>query len=60
MENPIARFAPQIFGEYPKQFSDLYRKISFCDNQDKDEIKSLLWKAYVFGKEHHAGQKRLS
>ena len=60
MDNPIARLAPQIFGEYPKQFNDLFKKISLSEKQDSREIKSLLWKAYVYGKEHHDGQKRLS
>ena len=60
MENPIAKLAPQIFGEYPKQFNDLFKKISLNEEQDGRETKSLLWKAYVYGKEHHDGQKRLS
>jgi hypothetical protein len=27
MQNPIARFVPQLGGEYPKSFLDLYNRI---------------------------------
>ena len=60
MENPIAKLVPQIFGEYPKQFVELFRKLSINQDQDPEEIKSLLWRAYEYGKAHHDGQKRLS
>ena len=60
MENPIARLAPQLFGEYPKSFLSLYNKISIPLDTDKDNLKKTLWKAYEFGNRYHEGQKRLS
>ena len=60
MDNPLSRLAPQLFGEYPKQFLNLVNAVSIGPDQEKDEIKSLLWKAYEFGNRHHEGQKRRS
>ena len=60
MQNPIAKLVPQYFGEYPKSFQKLFDSVSIGPDQDKDEVKSLLWKAYEFGKIKHEGQKRLS
>ena len=60
MENPLSKLAPQLFGEYPKQFIKLFENVSLAPGQDRDEIKVLLWKAYEFGIRHHEGQKRLS
>ena len=60
MENPITRFAPQLFGEYPKPFLKLFHKISIPTDVDKDNFKQTLWKAYEFGSRYHEGQKRLS
>ena len=60
MENPINRLAPQLFGEYPKSFLNLYNKISIPLDTDKDNLKKTLWKAYEFGNRYHEGQKRLS
>ena len=51
---------PQYFGEYPKPFQKLFNSVSIGPDQDKDEVKSLLWKAYEFGNRQHDGQKRLS
>ena len=45
MENPIARLAPQLFGEYPKSFLKLYNKISVPMEADKNNLKEILWKA---------------
>lgn len=60
MDNPLSRLAPQLFGEYPKSFLNLVNAVSIGSDQEKDEIKSLLWKAYEFGNRHHEGQKRRS
>ena len=60
MENPLTKFVPQLFGEYPKPFLKLINNISFSPDQDSKEITEALWKAYEFGLRHHDGQKRLS
>ena len=60
MDNPLSRLAPQLFGEYPKPFLNLVNAVSIGPDQEKNEIKSLLWKAYEFGNRHHEGQKRRS
>ena len=60
MENPLTKFVPQLFGEYPKPFLKLINNISFSPDQDSQEVTEALWKAYEFGLRHHDGQKRLS
>ena len=60
MENPLTKFVPQLFGEYPKPFLKLINNISFTPDQDSEEVTEALWKAYEFGLRHHDGQKRLS
>ncbi len=60
MDNPLSRLAPQLFGEYPKPFMNLVEAVSVGPGEEKDEIKSLLWKAYEYGGYHHEGQKRRS
>jgi len=60
MDNPISRLAPQLFGEYPKSFLNLYNKISLPLDADRKNLKDILWKAYEFGNRYHEGQKRLS
>ena len=60
MENPLTKFVPQLFGEYPKPFLKLINNISFTPDQDSKEVTETLWKAYEFGLRHHDGQKRLS
>ena len=60
MQNPIAKLVPQYFGEYPKAFQKLFKSVSIGPEQNKEEVKSLLWKAYEFGNRQHEGQKRLS
>ena len=60
MDDPLSRLVPQLFGEYPKPFINLVENISLGPDQDVEEIKSILWKAYEFGNRHHEGQKRLS
>jgi len=60
MENPLTKFVPQLFGEYPKPFLKLIDNISFLPDQDNKEVTEALWKAYEFGLRHHDGQKRLS
>ena len=60
MQNPIAKLVPQYFGEYPKLFQKLYSSVSFGPDQNEEEVKSVLWKAYEFGNRYHEGQKRLS
>ena len=60
MDNPLSRLAPQLFGEYPKPFMNLVDAVSVGPGEEKDEIKSLLWKAYEYGDYHHEGQKRRS
>ena len=60
MQNPIAKLVPQYFGEYPKAFLKLFESVSIGPDQNKDEVKSLLWKAYEFANRQHEGQKRLS
>ena len=60
MVNPLTKFVPQLFGEYPKPFLKLINNISFTPDQDSKEVTETLWKAYEFGLRHHDGQKRLS
>ena len=60
MENPLTKFVPQLFGEYPKPFLKLINNLSFSPDQDSKEVTEALWKAYEFGLRHHDGQKRLS
>jgi len=60
MDNPLSRLAPQLFGDYPKLFVNLVDAMSINPNEERDEIKALLWKAYDFGNRHHEGQKRQS
>ena len=60
MENPLTKFVPQLFGEYPKPFLKLINNISFTPDQDSEEVTEALWKAYQFGLRYHDGQKRLS
>ena len=60
MENPLTKFVPQLFGEYPKPFLKLINNISFTPDQDSEEVTEALWKAYEFGLRYHDGQKRLS
>ena len=60
MENPISKFMPQFFGEYPKPFLKFIEDVSIAPNQNSEEIKELLWKAYEFGSRYHEGQKRKS
>ena len=60
MENPLTKFVPQLFGEYPKPFLKLINNISFSPDQDSQEVTEALWKAYEFGLRYHDGQKRLS
>ena len=60
MENPLAKFVPQLFGEYPKPFLKLINNVSFSPDQDSKKVTEVLWKAYEFGLRYHDGQKRLS
>ena len=60
MQNPLSRFVPQLVGEYPKQFMELYEQVNNVSDDDSDNIKRLLWEAYDFGFTHHEGQKRKS
>ncbi|MFH1853511.1 MAG: bifunctional (p)ppGpp synthetase/guanosine-3',5'-bis(diphosphate) 3'-pyrophosphohydrolase [Candidatus Neomarinimicrobiota bacterium] len=60
MQNPLARFAPQLVGEYPKLFLDLYHQINVPDKNKAAEIKELLWQAYSFSRHYHEDQKRKS
>ena len=38
MENPLTKFVPQLFGEYPKPFLKLINNISFSPDQDSQEV----------------------
>ncbi|MFL3013383.1 MAG: RelA/SpoT family protein [Candidatus Neomarinimicrobiota bacterium] len=60
MDNPIAKLAPQFFGDYPKSFLALYKKVYVPPEIDKEELKDRLWKAFSFGNRYHDGQKRRS
>ena len=60
MQNPLSRFVPQLVGEYPKQFMELYEQVNNVSDDDSDNIKRLLWEAFDFGITHHEGQKRKS
>ena len=60
MDNPLSRLAPQLFGEYPKPFTNLLDNIFLGPSDDIQQVKELLWKAYEFGNHHHEGQKRMS
>ena len=60
MDNPLSRLAPQLFGEYPKPFIKLVESISNGYGENKNDLTTVLWKAYDFGNRHHEGQKRRS
>ena len=60
MENPLAKLVPQFFGDYPKQFLELYNQVYVPPELNKNEIKDNLWKAFEFGSRYHEGQKRKS
>ncbi len=60
MENPISRLVPQLLGDYPKNFEQLYSAILTNKKKSNDTIKLELWKAYEFGQNKHSGQKRKS
>ena len=60
MENPLSKLAPQFFGEYPKPFLELVENVTLVPEQNLDDVKNSLWKAYEFGERYHNGQKRLS
>ena len=60
MDNPLSKLVPQLFGDYPKSFLNLYDQIFVAPGMDKDTLKENLWKAYEFGNRCHEGQKRLS
>lgn len=60
MQNPLTRFIPQLVGEYPKPFQELFEKVHINSEQNNIEIKKLLWDAYEFGLNHHEGQERKS
>lgn len=60
MQNPLSRFVPQLVGEYPKQFMELYEQVNNVSDDDSDNVKRLLWEAFDFGITHHEGQKRKS
>jgi GTP pyrophosphokinase len=60
MQNPLTRFVPQLVGEFPKQFMELFNQVNVSVDKENEEIKHLLWEAYDFGISHHEGQKRKS
>ena len=60
MENPLNKFAPQLFGSYPSNFKSLLKKINHFPNEDIESTRDLLWKAYEYGSRMHQGQKRSS
>ena len=60
MDNPLSRLAPQLFGEYPKPFTNLLDNIFLGPRENIEDVKNILWKAYEFGNHHHEGQKRKS
>ena len=60
MPNPIAKFAPFLIGEYPKDFMDLVNKVTHLEQLSKDQLTVQLWRAYEYGVRKHDGQKRQS
>lgn len=60
MPNPLARFMPQLGGEYPKTFDSLFNKMTIPINSDKTKLKTTVWLAYDYALHHHEGQKRSS
>ena len=60
ISNPLSKLAPHLFGEYPREFTDLINLVQILPNQSSEEVKSQIWLAYEFGKRHHEGQKRKS
>ncbi len=60
MNNPLIKFAPKVFGQYPKSFIDLVSSVSLHPKQSTKDTKEIIWKAYEFGERYHEGQKRLS
>ena len=53
MENPLSKLAPQFFGEYPKPFLELVENVTLVPEQNLDDVKKSLWKAYEFGERYH-------
>ena len=60
ISNPLSKLAPQLFGEYPKDFLGLIDRVQILPNQNYDDVKSQIWLAYDFGNRYHKGQKRRS
>ena len=60
MNNPLIKFAPKVFGQYPKPFVDLISNVSLHPKQSIKDTKEIIWRAYEFGERYHNGQKRLS
>ena len=60
MNNPLIKFAPKVFGQYPKPFVDLISNVSLHQKQSIKDTKEIIWRAYEFGERYHNGQKRLS
>ena len=60
MDNPLAKFAPFLVGEFPKPFMELLKNVSLTPQLNEDDLKKELWQAYEYGSRHHEGQKRRS
>ncbi|NQT97552.1 MAG: bifunctional (p)ppGpp synthetase/guanosine-3',5'-bis(diphosphate) 3'-pyrophosphohydrolase [Candidatus Marinimicrobia bacterium] len=60
MQDPLTRFAPQLIGEYPRPFLDLFKRLNLTDVEEEEVIKKTLWKAYYFSNHYHEDQKRKS
>ncbi len=58
--NPLTRLAPQLVGEYPRPFIELYEQLNFSGREDRELVKNKLWQAYYFSNHYHADQKRKS
>ena len=41
MPNPIAKFAPFLIGEYPKDFMDLVNKVTHLEQLSKDQLTDM-------------------
>src|SRR5210317_1345563 len=60
MQNPLAKFMPQLGGVYPKPFESLFKKMTLPTNSDEEKLRTNVWLAYDYALQHHEGQKRNS
>ena len=57
--NTIKKMLPKLSGSYPREFSNILKKIPNNYKFNQNDL-DMLYKAYTFGDKAHKGQKRSS